>query len=863
MRSLRLREPNQLGPLSIVALAATVLVLVTGGAQFAGSSAVRSNGITWRGLVGESRAEVALGQRQIVVLKAPSLADRVRAAGGHAGDVRERLWTNEAKAAQKALFDRLALQGIIVKPDYAFTRVLNGFAAAIDPRVIPVLERAPEVEGVYPVRAAYPASVSTSLRRGLFGPGSGHRTDVTLPGFDGRGVTIALLDSGVDRSHPFLRGRVRPGIDVVAGDRSALAEAAPDDASRIENHGTQMAGLLVGAGGPAGLGGVAPGASVVPIRVAGWQQDATGRWAVYARTDQLIAGLERAVDPNGDGVAHDAARIALVPLAEPFAAFPRSPTARAVDGASALDTLVVAPAGNDGPAGPSYGNIAGPGGASTALTVGAVDARSETDEVRVVVRAGLDVAFAGIVPLVDAVAPNGIVTLAPGSPVERAQHRGDEDRAPELQDFFDANGYSLVAGRAAIVRAGAQPAEAAQRAAEAGAAAILLYGGRLPAGGLGLREEVAVPVVAIPDEAARAAIDAIEHGADAAVSLGHASIAPNAGADRIAQFSSRGLAYDGRVKPDLAASGVGLATSEAGANDDGSPRYGTVNGSSAAAATVAGAAALLAQARPSLGADDLRSLLAGAARPLPDESLLAQGAGLVDLGAAVATELGASETTVTFGHLGPVGSARLRKLTVRNLSPRTLRVRPSVAVRGRGVAVRVQPAELVLAPGGEQDVELAITARRAPVAQATIEGVLRLAPDGGRALRVPWAAVLGPVPSDLIADAVLSDARFAPNDGAAVVLSLQAGRVEERGGRELVYAVDRLAVELWTVGSGARSLGVLAQLRQVLPGRYAFGLTGRGPAGAILRPGRYRLRIVADPTEPGPPSVRSLWFRIQ
>ena len=64
------------------------------------------------------------------------------------------------------------------------------------------------------------------------------------------------------------------------------------------------------------------------------------------------AGLERAVDPNGDGDAHDAARIALVPLAEPFAAFADGPLARAVQGALRLDTLVVVAAGNDGPAGP-------------------------------------------------------------------------------------------------------------------------------------------------------------------------------------------------------------------------------------------------------------------------------------------------------------------------------------------------------------------------------------------------------------------------------------------------------------------------------------------------------------------------------
>ena len=73
------------------------------------------------------------------------------------------------------------------------------------------------------------------------------------------------------------------------------------------------------------MNGVAPGATVLPIRVAGWQPEASGRWAVYGRTDQLIAGLERAVDPNLDGVALDAARIALVGVAEPFAAFEDSP----------------------------------------------------------------------------------------------------------------------------------------------------------------------------------------------------------------------------------------------------------------------------------------------------------------------------------------------------------------------------------------------------------------------------------------------------------------------------------------------------------------------------------------------------------
>src|SRR5204862_48210 len=81
--------------------------------------------------------------------------------------------------------------------------------------------------------------------------------------------------------------------------------------------------------GPGGLTGIAPGASVLPLRVAGWQRDAIGDYAIYARTDQILAGLERAVDPNGDGDAHDAARIALVSLAQPFAAFTDDPLAQA------------------------------------------------------------------------------------------------------------------------------------------------------------------------------------------------------------------------------------------------------------------------------------------------------------------------------------------------------------------------------------------------------------------------------------------------------------------------------------------------------------------------------------------------------
>jgi hypothetical protein len=76
-----------------------------------------------------------------------------------------------------------------------------------------------------------------------------------------------------------------------------------------------------------------------------------------------------------------------------------------------------------------------------------------------------------------------------------------------------------------------------------------------------------------------------------------------------------------------------------------------------------------------------------------------------------------------------------------------------------------------------------------------------------------------------------------------------------------VLPVARLDVELRA--SNGRMLGLLARLRDVLPGRYAFGLTGRDPFGNPLLPGSYSLRLVAVPTAAGPPTHRTVRFSIR
>jgi subtilisin family serine protease len=856
MPTRRPREPFYALPLALLA-AVTTLVLIAAGGR-GGTQPVRNPSATWKGLAGEQRPRVAVGQRMIVVLKAPSLADRVGASGGLPTSEQERRWTAAALASQKLLISRLGVEGVVVQPEFSYTRVINGFSAAFDANGLAVLQRAPEVAGVFPVRAAYPASQSAALLSS-----AAYRPLIGLSDRDGRGIRIALLDTGVDRAHPFLRGRVASGIDIVGG-AAAAAAPKPDDPSQLEQHGTEMAGLLVGSGGPGALTGVAPGATVVPIRVAGWQRDASADWAVYGRTDQILAGLERAVDPNGDGDAHDAVSVALLALAEPFAAFTDGPMAKATEGAARLDTLVVAAAGNDGAKGPAYGSISGPGGAPAALTVGAADLRPGYEQARVVVRSGLSVELDRVRPLASAVAPSVAVDAGVGAPRRKSTAPQGLSTSVPLLDFFDPKGFSLVAGKAALARVGADPAATVANAARAGAVAVLFYGANLPAGSVGLEEQAPIPVVSIPSATAQTLLAQLGRGVPVTVSIGAARRIANSSEDHVARFSSTGLSFDGRVKPELVAPGVSLGTAEPGANADGSARFGTVSGTSAAAAIVAGAAALLAEARPELDAEALKSLLVSSARPLPDDDVTAQGAGLVDLGGAAASELELTPSSLAFGRAtGPRWVGR-QSVLLRNLSVRRVRLELEMRVAHEGAAAvefRVRPSRLYLAPGKSVRVHIRAQVRSALDGTAPAGGALVVTPLAGHEARVPWAIAFGPYARPALSAVRLSQRRFRPSDATPPLLTFVAGSVEPTVGGEEVRPLSRLDLELFT--SSGEDRGLLARLRDVLPGRYSFGVTGRDPAGGVLPAGDYRLRLVAYPTVGGPPTTRTVAFSIK
>ncbi|WP_260462143.1 type VII secretion-associated serine protease mycosin [Streptomyces lateritius] len=85
----------------------------------------------------------------------------------------------------------------------------------------------------------------------------------------GKGVTVAVIDSGVEDTHPDLRGQVLDGKDLAP-------EAEGDEHTDVEGHGTGMAGVIAGTGkanGGAGAFGLAPGVKILPVRLPAPDQD--------------------------------------------------------------------------------------------------------------------------------------------------------------------------------------------------------------------------------------------------------------------------------------------------------------------------------------------------------------------------------------------------------------------------------------------------------------------------------------------------------------------------------------------------------------------------------------------------------------
>jgi serine protease AprX len=185
-----------------------------------------------------------------------------------------------------------------------------------------------------------------------------------LPKLTGRGVTVALIDSGVDPNHWALRGKVAATVDFTGG----------DGVDRF-GHGTHVAAIIAGRGGKSAdtriYRGVAPNASLINLRVLG--ADGTGSAADV-------------IDAIGWAVDHQRAyniRVINLSLGGPVRqSYKDDPVCAAVERAARAGLVVVVAAGNHGTNAQGQlvsGLVESPGNSPYALTVGALDTKGTAE----------------------------------------------------------------------------------------------------------------------------------------------------------------------------------------------------------------------------------------------------------------------------------------------------------------------------------------------------------------------------------------------------------------------------------------------------------------------------------------------------
>jgi subtilisin family serine protease len=179
------------------------------------------------------------------------------------------------------------------------------------------------------------------------------KTDAVGNEMTGRGVTVAIIDTGIDYTHSYLGGCFGPGCKVATGYDFVNQD---DDPMDDDGHGTHLAGIVSASGET--LSGVAPGATLMAVKVLNSQG--------FGSEDTVLAGIEYAVDPDNDPSTDDGADV--INLSLGGVGHSSSPLSVAVNNATNLGVIVVVAAGNTG----KFGDImrSTPASAANVITVG-------------------------------------------------------------------------------------------------------------------------------------------------------------------------------------------------------------------------------------------------------------------------------------------------------------------------------------------------------------------------------------------------------------------------------------------------------------------------------------------------------------
>jgi len=582
----------------------------------------------------------------------------------------------------------------------------------------------------------------------------------------GKGVKIGVIDTGIDYTHaafggpgtvaaysandpsvvepgsfPLQGNAVRGGVDLAgASYDAARPETAvrDDDPLDGEGHGTHVAATAAGRGVPGSVGvGVAPEAELYAIKVF---SDGGGR------TGLTSAGIEWAMDPNGDGDMSDHLDVINMSLGSAFG-FADDPSSISSDNAANVGIVVVTSAGNAG----AHSYVLGsPGASKNAIAVAATTTGGRI-YARLTVTAPSTVA--NVYPSIEGDGP--VTFKASGAISGAVVATVPADGCAPLTN--DVGGKIVL-----IIRGTCGFLNKFQNAQAAGAKAVIAYNDgaqpdrQEPITMGGLDDTVTIPGLMISFanglklRNATSLMSTLDTARDPARD------------DAIAGFSSLGpTSGDSAFKPDLSAPGDAVVSAGVGTGTASS----VMSGTSMSAPHVAGAAALLVQEHPDLAPADIKALLQNStvdANASQDTHLTRQGVGVVRVDRASALTSFAKPAGVSFGRLNPLlPILHSEKIKVTNLTKRwrTYSVKQVPNHKVPGVSV-ICPRTLSVGPSGTVSAEIFLkfdpiaSARQnvaddGAVSQNEVDGWCVLN-DGKDQLRVGYIAVVDPASSIIV-----------------------------------------------------------------------------------------------------------------
>jgi len=447
-------------------------------------------------------------------------------------------------------------------------------------------------------------------------------------GYDGSGIVVSIIDTGIDLNHPDLEGQIIGGYDFVDNDE------IPEDTN---GHGTQVAGIIASNGN---LKGIAPNSKILMYKVS---EDGES-----VPSHLIIKAIEKSIEDNADiinislGINQTNTKID-----------------QAVNKAVKNNIFVVTAAGNFGP---ELSTIGSPGINPNAITVGATfnnvtSSIVSTFEIE-------DKSF-NVFPMV------GTQSLT--EPIVSQIIFGKYGKVNDLLEN-DVKGSILLIERGSDIKNEIiYFSDKEKNASDVGARAIIVYNnepgiffGELIHEYVDEGYEPTIPALSVSRNDGLIIKEILQSGTKGILDVFYHP-------DFVAYFSSRGPVSPFYIKPDLVAPGAFINTTDINGN------YKISSGTSFAAPHVAGTAALILQKNSELTPQELKSILMTTSEIVYDQfddrfPIEVSGNGRIDVSKAINAELIIVPPNLIFD-LSPANQIQTKHLKINEIDVESMSVR--------------------------------------------------------------------------------------------------------------------------------------------------------------------------------------------